>query len=476
MADYVAHYLIATGCNINSLDHFDNSPLTNAIESNRVSLAKIILQAGAARSNCCYKDGYGPLFLAIKNGHIGMVKMLLKMGFRVSDRNFVNETPLHVAVKLYSGNVRILQALIDAGADVNARNKKGCTPLHFAQNESAMEVLLKNGADVHATSDVGETPLHTIVAGDVNLRALKTLIIAGSNSNCLDNKGRGVIHKSFMTFRHHRQVLKILVDNGASVNTIDHDDLDPLTFGIKQLQIDTRHYDDDDDDHFSDDSNRIPLTTVWMEELIKLGVKVSRRNFNKSPLRFALSYAPYSGLVSFLLSKGATFDFKNRFVLDVLNQEKLRKTSYVLISHAAIFMIKHVNNGPRNFTVKILNDQQRSYYAECIRELNFMKNKKILETNVTLLELFLDKSIARYARDEIMISAIEIELKTTLLPIYGKRLAKRFFDEKEKQSLTSGAFRGLERVLNISRYSCITIFDNINKYLNEDDMVALSKI
>ncbi len=85
------------------------------------------------------------LHWASKEGHLGIVDMLLSRGARVNATNMGDDTPLHLAashghrpVVVVGSNLHypflnyLFQKLIGKKADVNAVNEHGMTPLHYA--------------------------------------------------------------------------------------------------------------------------------------------------------------------------------------------------------------------------------------------------------------------------------------------------------------------------------------------------------
>ena len=70
-------------------------------------------------------------------------------------------SPLHIAVR--QGHLDCVKLLIRAGADVNSVNAGKHTPLHEAAYrgyDDIMLELLRQGADPHAASNQKRTPLH----------------------------------------------------------------------------------------------------------------------------------------------------------------------------------------------------------------------------------------------------------------------------------------------------------------------------
>lgn len=106
------------------------------------------------------------LHVAIANGHIEMVKMLLDNG---SDMRIVsgnNESVLHYAAS--SGQVEMLRLLFDRQF-IEAKNKFGETPLYYAVrsgNVITVRFLLEKGANVKVTGKNGTIQLSQAISSN----------------------------------------------------------------------------------------------------------------------------------------------------------------------------------------------------------------------------------------------------------------------------------------------------------------------
>jgi ankyrin repeat protein len=137
------------------------STLHYAAEAGRLSICKLLVDAGAVQTNM---DKYGktPLHLAVINGHLTVVHFLLSnitpYMFHVPSK----ATLVHEAVR--RGHVVILQALLTAGFYATETNGAGETALHIAARFGDLalaKLLILNKANVHAvTRTLGQTPLH----------------------------------------------------------------------------------------------------------------------------------------------------------------------------------------------------------------------------------------------------------------------------------------------------------------------------
>lgn len=99
------------------------------------------------------KDGYAPLHTAAANGHLAVVRHLLKEGAAVDVPDKWGESPLQFAVR--SGHLAVAEALLDAGANVQGTAR--ATPLHSAVARAytrIIELLLARGANLQVARDV----------------------------------------------------------------------------------------------------------------------------------------------------------------------------------------------------------------------------------------------------------------------------------------------------------------------------------
>ncbi|XP_078385103.1 protein phosphatase 1 regulatory subunit 27-like [Cetorhinus maximus] len=80
---------------------------------------------------------------------------------------------LHEAV--LSGNLECVKLLIKYGADLHQKDENGWTALHMSCSDGHIEIakyLLSQGARVDMLNDNGEAPMDLIDSEDVKLRAL----------------------------------------------------------------------------------------------------------------------------------------------------------------------------------------------------------------------------------------------------------------------------------------------------------------
>ncbi|KAM0523345.1 hypothetical protein ACHAPE_001841 [Trichoderma viride] len=153
--------LVHWGAFPNSVDEWDQTPLTHASDKGHDIVAKILLDD--PRINPDAKDQWGqtPLMLATWKGHEAIVKLLINTGrVELNAWGYGSNTPLLSAA--IRGHVGIVQLLLDTNRiDVNPQDNEKKTPLLWAAETghgAIVKLLLNSGkADVDIKDLTGKT-------------------------------------------------------------------------------------------------------------------------------------------------------------------------------------------------------------------------------------------------------------------------------------------------------------------------------
>ena len=253
-----------------------------------------------------------PLLVAVQNGHIDCVRLLLKYGADIEGRGdievgtkgypnhdlYEGYTPLFVAAA--SGNIGILRCLLENGADINAVtaiNVKGYTPLmisaHYEQF-GAVTFLIDQGADVNLQDEYGYTALHHVAKSrsTYNINALNLLIDRGAD---LDARTKFLKETALMLACACNNVnaVKCLLQNGFNVELQDKNGKTCLDFALR----------------YKGNPNET------LSFLLKSGVDVSnaRRNNDQTLLMQALCHHEKNFReIQLLIEHGANVDFQDQ--------------------------------------------------------------------------------------------------------------------------------------------------------------------
>jgi len=124
------------GADVNTLNDFGGSPLSEAAGLGYIDLVKYLLSVGAKLQLPEQKESV--LHAAVRSGSTELVKVILDAGAAVNDVESLDETALHVAAE--DDRVEIVRVLLAAGADPNAKRIFDETPIDVATRCGATKV------------------------------------------------------------------------------------------------------------------------------------------------------------------------------------------------------------------------------------------------------------------------------------------------------------------------------------------------
>jgi ankyrin repeat protein len=222
------------------------------------------------------------LFYATDNGHLGVVRLLIKKGAEVNATMEDFETPIFLAAK--KAFHKVVAALVAAGANVNHVNKYGTTPIFEPVTRGYLKVvstLIAAQANVNHTNIDNSTPILLAAAGGHEL-VVKALIAAGADVNVAQSNGTTALLTAVA--KRHKNVVSELIAAGANINYKEPDGTTALHFAIRN----------------SDQE----MTRI----LVSAGADVNQTSIDGfSPLMIALSWNSII-LLDALLSGGGTID------------------------------------------------------------------------------------------------------------------------------------------------------------------------
>ena len=132
--------LVAKGANVNAkMNGSLQTPLYIAINTNRPSIVRLLLDAGADR-NAVFEGNWTPVHKAAECPDYEIMGMVLEkevdLNTQLHDRMW---TPLHIATSCR--HMQTVKMLLEAGADVNAMAAGELTPLGLAERMQASDIV-----------------------------------------------------------------------------------------------------------------------------------------------------------------------------------------------------------------------------------------------------------------------------------------------------------------------------------------------
>jgi ankyrin repeat protein len=259
--------------NVNKSDNYGNTPIFYAVKNNNINLVRMLINKGAC-INVVNKDGNTPVHIAAIYGRYFPVKLLINRGAFINIYNLFKKTPLELALGMEEYVINERLRYEDDSIDKIEREK-----------EMIIKELINNNADVFIKDSFGDYLINDIIErgynpnikyknGDTLLSmavnkgkydVVKKLLKKKADVNEKNNGGLTPLH--IASFKGYERIVILLLKNKADVNIKN-------IYGWSPLLI----------------SSNEKITKI----LIKYGAKfekesiVSRDKKGKTPLVFAV--------------------------------------------------------------------------------------------------------------------------------------------------------------------------------------------
>ena len=256
-----------------------------------------------------------PLMYACFNGHIDVVKLLIKHKVNMNvKRMYDGKTALIYAVQ--EGYYEITKLLIENGCDIFLKSLDGTTALNIAllfNWEKIIELLLFHYPTNYKFKN-GKSLLHLFVLYK-NIYAVKLLLKNGFDTNIHDNDGNSPLFYAFYVSSY--EIINLLIEHSNE--------------NIKDMLYSYNHYENYDFDEPYFHSPQIFKNTPLFMKIIYLGnIKIIKQcmkyeidlNYMTSsylyPLCIAYNYGTFK-LLEFLVEQGADILFDSSETLTISN-------------------------------------------------------------------------------------------------------------------------------------------------------------
>ena len=207
---------------LNFTNDNDQYPLELAIKKNSPETVKLLLEAGADPHSLNSKGNHF-LRQAVYRGSAAIVKFLLEKGFEARERKGELSQLLQIAIQKSDREIALMLISHCAAAgnalEINTPFASGLTPLLLAvkkRDTKLITALLTAGADPKVISNSGQTVLHKIS---------KYHLISRENLHSTTQKLNETSPEKFINeeldFSETEAIVKMLIQNGASVNESD---------------------------------------------------------------------------------------------------------------------------------------------------------------------------------------------------------------------------------------------------------------
>jgi len=221
--DEMVTLLVDAGVNIEAVDNTHETPLCFATDQQHIETMKLLLARGAEPNGAA---GQPPLTDCVDHDDISAAKLLLEAGAKVSAKDRHVGSPLHFAIQ--RGNMAMTELLLDRPIDRDVRGENNATLLHLAPlardtpiewRTKLIDRLIEMGFDLEADSYGGYTVLARAVYNRKEPKIIRHLIDRGAKVNALTDRNASVLHVA--CYGNQVEIVEMLIDNGARLDIAD---------------------------------------------------------------------------------------------------------------------------------------------------------------------------------------------------------------------------------------------------------------
>ena len=201
--------ILQKGANINRVSNLGYTALSAASLVGQVSIVQLLLDKGAD-----YNRGGNlgtALYMAASQGHLQIVESLLRRGVNVNASGGKFGRALVVAS--HRGHERIAKLLLNEGAEIDVGGTTDNNPLYVAsrqEHHKVVKLLLESGASKEMAL--------VAASADNWPRVVRALLDHGADAKFREEKEDLRAPMQAAALAGHNEVIKILLENGASVN------------------------------------------------------------------------------------------------------------------------------------------------------------------------------------------------------------------------------------------------------------------
>ncbi|WP_456060453.1 ankyrin repeat domain-containing protein, partial [Brachyspira pilosicoli] len=279
------------GADVNETDIENRTPLYHAVEANNIKAVKFLIE-NKADTEISSDEGITPLILAIKNNNKKIAELLIKEGnanvygsytgddiknypmyYAISqtnknmiklllDNSFdLKREPTILSYAIENSDRSIVKYLVDNGADINYKNADGSTVLYnsvvslnydlfkyFLDKGSKLEntafnnkygniIMAAAGSKFNNSSSKQPVDLVLLQNGSQNSAKIMNDIITNFDKNDINSYINGMNALIIASGNSYIDTVRILLENGADVNSYDNDGWTSLMYAANNGDI-----------------------------------------------------------------------------------------------------------------------------------------------------------------------------------------------------------------------------------------------
>lgn len=241
-----AHVEIAT---------FDGTtPLVLAIEENKPKIVELLIKEGKANIYGVYAketEKY-PIYCAVKNKNLNMIKILLNNNFDLKRESYI------LSYAMENSDENIVKYLVENGADMYSYEITALYQAVLNLNPKLVEYFLDKGASIEKaggtdvygnimmaaagskfnnSNDKSPVDLTLLEKSAENSAKITEMLIGKADKNIINDSLEGKTPLIIAVGNSYIDTAKILIENGADVNSVDFEGWSALNYAVNNGDI-----------------------------------------------------------------------------------------------------------------------------------------------------------------------------------------------------------------------------------------------
>ena len=231
------------------------TPLVLAIEENKPKIVELLIKEGKAN---VYGYYYGedfekyPIYCAVKNKNLNMIKILLNNNFNLKEENYI------LSYAMENSDENIVKYLVENGADMYSYEITALYQAVLNLNPKLVEYFLDKGASIenagksdiygnilmaasgskfNNNKNISAVDLKLLESLSQNSAKIMQMIIDKVDKKLINNSLEGKTPLIISVGNSYIDTAKILIENGANINAVDIEGWSALSYAVNNGDI-----------------------------------------------------------------------------------------------------------------------------------------------------------------------------------------------------------------------------------------------
>ena len=247
-------FFIENNANVEIATFDGTTPLVLAIEENKPKIVELLIKEGKANIYGVYAketEKY-PIYCAVKNKNLNMIKILLNNNFDLKRESYI------LSYAMENSDENIVKYLVENGADMYSYEITALYQAVLNLNPKLVEYFLDKGASIEKaggtdvygnimmaaagskfnnSNDKSPVDLTLLEKSAENSAKITEMLIGKADKNIINDSLEGKTPLIIAVGNSYIDTAKILIENGADVNSVDFEGWSALSYAVNNGDI-----------------------------------------------------------------------------------------------------------------------------------------------------------------------------------------------------------------------------------------------